>query len=108
MVFFLGTYLTATEYISASKSKGEVLVFRRGHVPVELREAEADDEESIQPVQHGIVDEPSKEAMAEFNGLEKQTAIFHWEDVGYDIKIKGEPKRLLDHVDGWVEPGTLT
>jgi ATP-binding cassette, subfamily G (WHITE), member 2, PDR len=25
-----------------------------------------------------------------------------------DIKIKGEPRRLLDHVDGWVKPGTLT
>jgi ABC-type multidrug transport system ATPase subunit len=26
----------------------------------------------------------------------------------YDIKIKGETRRLLDHVDGWVKPGTLT
>lgn len=25
-----------------------------------------------------------------------------------DIKIKGEPRQLLDHVDGWVKPGTLT
>lgn len=24
------------------------------------------------------------------------------------IKIKGEPRRILDHVDGWVKPGTLT
>ena len=29
-------------------------------------------------------------------------------DVCYDIKIKGEPRRILDHVDGWVKPGTLT
>jgi len=28
--------------------------------------------------------------------------------VCYDIKIKGEPRRILDHVDGWVKPGTLT
>lgn len=40
--------------------------------------------------------------------IKKQTAIFHWEDVCYDIKIKGEPRRILDHVDGWVKPGTLT
>lgn len=26
----------------------------------------------------------------------------------YDIKIKKEPRRILDHVDGWVKPGTLT
>ncbi|THU83329.1 hypothetical protein K435DRAFT_765907 [Dendrothele bispora CBS 962.96] len=46
-----------------------------------------------------------KEAMG---NLGKQTSIFHWEDLCYDIKIKGEPRKLLDHVDGWVEPGTLT
>ena len=29
-------------------------------------------------------------------------------DVIYDIKVKGGERRLLDHVDGWVEPGKLT
>ena len=40
--------------------------------------------------------------------IQKQTAIFHWDGVNYDIKIKGEPRRLLNEVDGWVKPGTLT
>jgi len=40
--------------------------------------------------------------------IEKQTAIFHWEDVCYDIKIKSETRQILDRVDGWVKPGTLT
>lgn len=40
--------------------------------------------------------------------IQKQTAIFHWSGVNFDIKIKGEPRRLLDDVDGWVKPGTLT
>lgn len=31
-----------------------------------------------------------------------------WRDVCYDNKIKKEDMRLLDHVDGWVMPGTLT
>ena len=26
----------------------------------------------------------------------------------YDIQIKGEERRLLDNVSGWVKPGTLT
>jgi len=33
MLFGLAVYLIATEYISAKKSKGEVLLFRRGGVP---------------------------------------------------------------------------
>jgi ATP-binding cassette subfamily G (WHITE) protein 2 (PDR) len=40
--------------------------------------------------------------------LKRQTAIFHWEDVSFDIKIGKENRRILDHVDGWVKPGTLT
>lgn len=40
--------------------------------------------------------------------IPRQTSIFQWEDVVYDIKIKGEERRILDHVDGWVKPGTLT
>ena len=30
------------------------------------------------------------------------------EDVCYDIKIKGQERRILSNVDGWVKPGTLT
>jgi ATP-binding cassette, subfamily G (WHITE), member 2, PDR len=29
-------------------------------------------------------------------------------NVCYDVDIKGETRRILDHVDGWVKPGTLT
>ena len=40
--------------------------------------------------------------------LPPQKDIFTWRNVVYDISIKGEPRRLLDHVSGWVKPGTLT
>ncbi|OHE91114.1 ABC-2 type transporter [Colletotrichum orchidophilum] len=42
-------------------------------------------------------------------GIDRQTAIFHWRNVCYDVKAKkNETKRILDCVDGWCEPGTLT
>lgn len=40
--------------------------------------------------------------------LESSSDIFHWRDVCYDIPYQGHTRRLLDHVDGWVKPGTLT
>ncbi|KAJ6145620.1 ABC multidrug transporter C [Penicillium chermesinum] len=102
MVFFMFTYLLATEYISESKSKGEVLLFRRGHVS----KLQVPDEEQSQPIPHSEkTDTASEEATA---GIQRQTAIFHWQDVCYDIKIKNEERRILDHVDGWVKPGTCT
>lgn len=39
-----------------------------------------------------------------------RTRTFNWANITYDIPVKGssEPRRLLDDVSGWVEPGTLT
>ncbi|KAH8819211.1 ABC-2 type transporter-domain-containing protein [Xylogone sp. PMI_703] len=100
MLFLMTVYLVATEYITAKKSKGEVLVFQRGHKALAK---ESTDEESGSGRQAGAANTGDHTAM-----IERQTAIFHWKDVCYDIKIKGEPRRILDHVDGWVKPGTLT
>ncbi|KAK9429132.1 ABC-2 type transporter-domain-containing protein [Lipomyces doorenjongii] len=103
VVFFCGVYLTATEYISAAKSKGEVLVFKRGQLPPAANSA--DDEENA--LSHDKENIESDSSSREVN-LQKQTDIFFWKDVCYDIKIKGEPRRLLNVVDGFVKPGTLT
>lgn len=105
MIGLCGVYLTATEFITAKKSKGEVLVFRRGHIPAAIAGKSAGDEENGSAAPAGVQHTSSVEVS---DIIKKQTAIFHWEDVCYDIKIKGEPRRILDHVDGWVKPGTLT
>lgn len=42
------------------------------------------------------------------SGLAAGTSVFHWEDLCYDIQIKGKDRRLLDNVDGWVKPGLST
>ncbi|RFU31901.1 hypothetical protein B7463_g4413, partial [Scytalidium lignicola] len=101
MIFLMTTYLVATEYITAKKSKGELLVFRRGHKA--LSKGSATDEETGSGRPTGAANTEDHSAI-----IERQTAIFTWKDVCYDIKIKGEPRRILDHVDGWVKPGTLT
>ncbi|OBT86865.1 hypothetical protein VE02_03845 [Pseudogymnoascus sp. 03VT05] len=110
VVFGCAVHLLATEWISAKKSKGEVLLFPRGKVP-ELA-APADDEEGAQDDR---IDTNTLEATATHAAageappsIQRQTAVFHWQGVNYDIKIKKEPRRLLDDVDGWVKPGTLT
>lgn len=107
MIFGLTLYLLATEFISAKKSKGEVLLFRRGAVPDQGPKADEESNvedrvntDAILARQTTIPDAPPS--------IQKQTAVFHWDSVSYDIKIKGEPRRLLDEVDGWVRPGTLT
>ena len=101
------TYLIASELISAKKSKGEVLVFQRGHVPAVLTKTSPDDVEASGNLRHSQNAGPrlSRDISAV---IQRQTAIFQWHDVCYDIKIKGGDRRILDNVDGWVKPGTLT
>jgi hypothetical protein len=101
MIFFLTTYLTATEFISEAKSKGEVLLFRRGHAS-----HAATDLETSNPVSAAEKTDNSSDSSGA--AIQRQEAIFHWQDVCYDIKIKKEERRILDHVDGWVKPGTCT
>ncbi|OAA35191.1 opaque-specific ABC transporter CDR3 [Metarhizium rileyi] len=39
---------------------------------------------------------------------ERSAAIFHWKNLSYSIKAKGGTKRILNNIDGWVKPGTMT
>ncbi|KAL5042237.1 hypothetical protein BDW71DRAFT_211366 [Aspergillus fruticulosus] len=107
-VILTATYLAAAEFLSMAKSKGEVLIFRRSHFVNQSytrRMAEADDEEALGPRMATPALSDNAEKVPDSPG---EGPAFHWQDVCYDVKNKGEVRRLLDHVDGWVQPGTLT
>ncbi|KAI9375051.1 ABC multidrug transporter [Aspergillus egyptiacus] len=106
-VFLAVCHLVTSELVSAQRSKGEVLVFRRSKLQKSRAKRYQSDEEQVTgPLVQG--EKAPNQGPETISGVEKQTSIFHWEDVTYDIKIKGEPRRILDHVDGWIRPGTLT
>ncbi|KAI1143286.1 ABC-2 type transporter-domain-containing protein [Hypoxylon sp. FL0543] len=87
LIFFMTTYVAATEINSSGSSTAMVLVFRRGR-------------------RFGGSVENKREQNV--MGLEPQRDIFTWRDIVYDIEVNGESRRLLDHVAGWAKPGTLT
>lgn len=104
IIFFFITYMVSAELVSEKKSKGEVLLFRRGHKPAQFNEKKTDPENAnVGPVTSNVI-----AAGNEKGNIHASSSIFHWNNVCYDINIKGEPRRILDHVDGWVKPGTLT
>ncbi|KAJ5167607.1 uncharacterized protein N7482_003201 [Penicillium canariense] len=101
MIFFNAVYLIATEFISSDKSKAEALVFRPGHAPKHLQ--------SGKDAEGGLVD--PKLEVTQTNDtirLPEQKDIFSWKAVSYDIPVKEGTRRLLDNVNGWVKPGSLT
>ncbi|KAL3421387.1 ABC transporter CDR4-like protein 3 [Phlyctema vagabunda] len=106
IIGFCATHVLATEYITEKKSKGEVLLFPRGAAAAKIVAKNSSDVES--PRESPILNQKNGIKHVQPSSNNDKAAIFHWEDVCYDIKIKGEPRRILDHVDGWVKPGTLT
>ena len=80
--FFHALYMALTEFVTAKKSKGEVLVFRRGHKPAQFKERKGDFEATI-PISSG----PATVAIRNADGdvpekgvglIQKQTSVFHW------------------------------
>lgn len=104
--FLLILLIIASELVTAKPSKGEILVFPRGKIPAFVKDQgrNEDTESAMKNTKRTTQQNGPDETAA----IARQTSIFHWQDVCYDIKIKGEPRRILDHIDGWVKPGTLT
>ncbi|KAJ6440945.1 ABC transporter CDR4 [Purpureocillium lavendulum] len=105
---YLALHLIATEYIASERSKGEVLVFSHKGMKRHMRQATTSEKADMENGAVANVQQGAVSTDDEVANVEKQTSIFHWKNVCYDIKIKGNPRRILDHVDGWVKPGTLT
>lgn len=106
---FLALYFVAVEINSSTSSTAEVLVFRRGHVPAYLQNVDKKDgSDSEMGASEKTAESTEKEGDDDVNVIPPQTDIFTWRDVVYDIEIKGNPRRLLNGVSGWVKPGTLT
>lgn len=98
LVAFMILYFITTELNSSTSSTAEALVFQRGHVPDYLLKGGKKPAET----------EKDKEEDGEDVPLPPQLDVFTWRNVVYDIPYKGAERRLLDHVSGWVKPGTLT
>jgi hypothetical protein len=95
-ILFLAISSLATEYLRPVEGGGDVLLFKRGHMP-DLKEIAED----------RVVDaEELDKALAHEDG---QREVFSWQHVDYTIPLSDVGSRkLLDDVQGYVKPGTLT
>ena len=104
MSFLCGLYLVATDHVSAQRSKGEVLIFRRRE---ELEPNMLNDEES-QSYKYPIEPLQADKSTTGLNIAKVHAATFLWDNLCYDIKTKDGSRRLLNNVEGFVQPGSLT
>lgn len=106
LVGFMAMYLVATELNSSTSSQAEALVFLRGHVPSHLQRT--DQQQSTEGENAEVAGAVIQESKDKVQPSPGKRDVFAWRSVVYDIEIKGSQRRLLDNVNGWVKPGTLT
>lgn len=106
MIFGCATYLFASEYVKEEKPRGEVLLFRRREQKL-LRHKVDEEAQSIHAVPVSSVT-PKQLVQDNSTTIQRQTAVVHWDSLSYTIKIKKDERKLLDDVEGFVRPGTMT
>ncbi|KAF2856145.1 opaque-specific ABC transporter CDR3 [Plenodomus tracheiphilus IPT5] len=104
IVLFIA-HLVMSELVASERSKGEVLVLRRSKIKTKSKHHTTDEENGNATTHLG---KKSGNSTDQEVMVEKQVSIFHWERVNYEVDIKGETRTILDSVDGWIKPGTLT
>lgn len=110
-----GMHLLAAEYILAQRSKGDVLRYKR--VSRHDKQMSPGDSEVHELVRftHSVKKKDNFEqerrgiSQTAIPSIPSQSSVFNWESLSYDVKTgSSENKRILDGIDGWVKPGTLT
>lgn len=106
LVFFVPLYFIVAELNSAPRSTAEVLVFPHGRIPRRFQKGVIQGTQDEGVVSNSMTREGEPDVYVA--SAPARNDVFGWRDIVYDIKTKGEPRRLLDGVSGWVRPGTLT
>lgn len=89
-------------------------VFKRGQAPKDVDDAlknktsPGDEEDGSQAQNNVNTKQEPADGEKRVEGIAKNTAIFTWQHVNYDVSVKGGRKRLLNDVQGYVRPGRLT
>lgn len=86
----------ACEFLNPVSGGGDVLLFKRGHLPESL---DSDDEKAA----------TAEELANTFANLTNgEPDVFSWQNVNYTVPVKGGTRQLLNNVQGYVKPGTMT
>lgn len=96
-VFFTGLNAIGTEFLRPISGGGDVLLFKRGHMPDKNEMSEGK-----------VASEAELEAALPHAQDMDQREVFTWQHVDYTIPIDGGHRQLLCDVQGYVKPGTLT
>ncbi|KAF8497411.1 ABC-2 type transporter-domain-containing protein [Russula emetica] len=111
-VAFVAALFVFTEYNTRVPGEKSITLFKRG--PRTAAIVEAQEKGSVTDEERGKVDSRGAEEKLRVDSgdsisVPMMTDVFTWRHLQYDVTIKrGETRRLLDDVSGFVAPGKLT
>ncbi len=109
MVFYGSIYVLFSELVSLQPSRGEILLFPKKKMAYHRIR---NDPESQVPslVPRGAIDQMGEKSEVFDAGhmVDSDAATFVWKGLSYDIKDGKTEKRILDDLEGWVKPRTMT
>lgn len=111
IVIFGCVHLLAAQFITAEKSRGEVLTFKQGKTRKGMaQDPESRQTSSAQDIAFGVHTNVSANPGAFDNPklLSGEAPVFHWNNITYDVKSAKISRRILNGIDGWLKPGTFT
>ncbi|ODV63548.1 plasma membrane ATP-binding cassette transporter [Ascoidea rubescens DSM 1968] len=102
-VAFIILNVLFSEFMKNVEGGGDMLLYKRGHLPKDASEA----------IDGKVASR--EEMMVALNGpnvdLKKVIAVkdvFSWQNLNYTIPYDGATRKLLDNIQGYVKPGTMT
>ena len=120
-VLYILVTAVAAELFSFTGGGGGATIFKRTKRAKDLvqNESQAFDEEKVAPAQNGPMahtrspsassasDKVETEKEEAIQDIASSTSVFTWEDVEYTVPYLGGQRKLLNKVNGYVEPGTM-
>lgn len=123
----IGTiYFLVVEYIDVDRTQtgSMLLLHSKKSPPIQRREADEESLSSFNTRSYAVsYDVPSSSdgtqvptssdgslgsCQTQWGSSHRDTKVFQWKNICYDIDVGGESRRILDDVFGWVKPGSLT
>ncbi|KAH3679147.1 hypothetical protein WICMUC_001158 [Wickerhamomyces mucosus] len=117
-LLFMAINAIATEFKKVGKGGGDHLFFKRGSkyfeeevlLDEDIKEKDSEnveDEGSQQDQLNQLKRGKTENEQEIFKGLGSK-GVFFWRNVDYVIPYKGSSRKLLDDIQGYVKPGTIT
>lgn len=111
-IFYVAVTIVATVYWSDPSSSAASLLIPREKVAQhhKRRVPDAESSETEKDYDSSYSDPSRLQVQEDALGEEivRSKAIFTWKNLNYEVQTGDGPRRLLDNVQGWVKPGTLT